>query len=109
MLGWSIVWEVIHSKVKGIQLNGKTLEAIYKSKRSGVSYICCMYSYIASHGKLAIATRICMCMCTQFNKLQSKYNERFQLPTKEVQVARVSEYTVVIVTYTCDYYRMLLT
>ena len=40
MLGWSIVWEVIHSKVKGIQLIGNTLEAIYKSKRSGVRYIC---------------------------------------------------------------------
>ena len=36
VFGWSINWEVVHSKVKGIQLNGTTLEAIYKSKRSGV-------------------------------------------------------------------------
>ena len=58
-----------------------------------------MYSHIASHGKVAIVAYKCMCMCTQFNKLQSKYNERYQLPTKEVQVARVSEYTIVIVAY----------
>ena len=36
VFGWSINWEVEHSKVKGIQLNGTTLEAIYKSKHSGV-------------------------------------------------------------------------
>ena len=36
VFGWSINWEIVHSKVKGIQLNGTTLEAIYKSKRSGV-------------------------------------------------------------------------
>ena len=39
VFGWSINWEVVHSKVKGIQLNGTTLEAIYKSKRSGVCII----------------------------------------------------------------------
>ena len=37
ILGWSINWEIIHNKVKGIQLNGNFLEAVYKSKRSGVS------------------------------------------------------------------------
>jgi len=33
---WSIKWEVIHSKVKGIQLNGVILEAVYKLKHSAV-------------------------------------------------------------------------
>lgn len=33
---WSIKWEVIHSKVKGIRLNGVTLEAVYKLKQSAV-------------------------------------------------------------------------
>ena len=34
--GWDILWEVIHSKVTGVGLNEVTLEAKYKSKRSGV-------------------------------------------------------------------------
>ena len=37
ILGWSINWEIMHSKVKGIQCNEDILEAVYKSKRSAVS------------------------------------------------------------------------
>ena len=34
--GWNILWEVLHSKVTGVGLSGVTLEAKYKSRRSGV-------------------------------------------------------------------------
>ena len=84
-IGWSINWEVLHSKVKGIQLNGTALEAIYKSKRSGVCMNVLVYT---------ITIPSCMYMYTiQFDKLQSKYSPSYRLPNNKV--ARVSELSVI--------------